>query len=78
MNKEEMDAAVQSLREAKELAYQLAEHIASQTESAKKAIFATGILYASLASMHGMTMHQAMGLLMEVYKEHDNFMKGMQ
>lgn len=74
-SKEEIDAAKEGLREAQDLAHKLAEYTVNETDSSRKAIFASGILFASLASMYGMSMHQAMGLLMMVYRRHEEFMK---
>ena len=71
----DIDDAKKKLKEAAELAQKMAEFVVEETQSTKKAIFASGILYASLASMNGMTMHQAITLLMEVYKKHEQFMK---
>ncbi len=72
---DQLEEARRGLVEASDLAHKMAEFVVGETESAKKAIFASGILYASLASMHGMTMHQAMDLLMQVYRRHEEFMK---
>ena len=74
-SKEEEEAAKVGIREASELAHKMAEFVVNETQSTRKAIFASGILYASLASMNGMSMHDAMGLLMEVYRKHEAFMK---
>lgn len=74
-SKEEIDAATVGIKESAELAHKMAEFVISETQSTRKAIFASGILYASLASMNGMSMHDAMALLMEVYRKHEAFMK---
>ena len=74
-SQEEIEAAKRGLKEAAELAHKMAEFVVEETQSTKKAIFASGILYASLASMNGMTMHEAISLLMDVYKRHEQFMK---
>lgn len=63
------------IKAAAELSYKMAQMITEETQSAKRAIQASAILYASLASMYGMTMHDAMGLLMDLYKKHEQFMK---
>lgn len=74
-SKEEMDAAYVGVKDAADLAHKMAEFVISETQSTRKAIFASGILFASLASMNGMTMHDAMALLMDVYRKHEAFMK---
>jgi len=74
-SKEEIDAAKVGIKEASELAHKITEFVVGETQSTRKAIFASGILYASLASMNGMSMHDAMALLMEVYRKHAAFMK---
>ena len=74
-SKEEIEQAGKRLREAADLAQKMAEFVVGETESTRMAIMASGILYASLASMHGMNMHDAMGLLMDVYKRHEEFLR---
>lgn len=74
-SREQMEEARIAITDAADLAHRMAEFIVQETESTKKAIFASGILYASLASMHGMTMHQAMDLLMQLYRRHEEFMR---
>lgn len=63
------------MRGAADLAGKMAEMMVQETESSRKAICASALLYSSLASMYGMSMHDAMGLLMELYKKHEQFMK---
>ena len=63
------------VKSAAELASKMAELMVQETQSSRKAIYASAILYASLAGMYGMTMHDAMALLMELYKRHEKFMK---
>lgn len=63
------------MKSAAELASKMAELMVQETQSSRKAIYASAILYASLAGMYGMTMHDAMALLMELYKKHEKFMK---
>ena len=63
------------VKSAAELASKMAELMVQETQSSRKAIYASAILYASLAGMYGMSMHDAMGLLMELYKKHEKFMK---
>lgn len=63
------------MKSAAELASKMAELTVQETQSSRKAIYASAILYASLAGMYGMTMHDAMALLMELYKRHEKFMK---
>ena len=72
-SKEEIEQASRRVREAADLAQRMAEFVVGETESSRMAIMASGILYASLASMHGMTMHDAMALLMDVYRRHEQF-----
>ena len=60
---------------AAELAGKMAELMVQETQSSRKAIYASAILYASLAGMYGMSMHDAMGLLMELYRKHEQFLK---
>ena len=70
-----MDEATKEVKSAAELAGKLAELMVQETQSSRKAIYASAILYASLAGMYGMSMHDAMALLMELYKKHEKFMK---
>ena len=63
------------MKSAAELASKMAELVVQETQSSRKAIYASAILYASLAGMYGMTMHDAMGLLMELYRKHEQFLK---
>ena len=63
------------VKSAAELASKMAELMVQETQSSRKAIYASAILYASLAGMYGMTMHDAMGLLMELYRKHEQFLK---
>ena len=63
------------VKSAAELASKMAELLVQETQSSRKAIYASAILYASLAGMYGMSMHDAMALLMELYKKHEKFMK---
>ena len=70
-----MDEATKEMKSAAELASKLAELMVQETQSSRKAIYASAILYASLAGMYGMSMHDAMALLMELYKKHEKFMK---
>ena len=70
-----MDKATKEVKDAAEIAGKLAELMVQETQSSRKAIYASAILYASLAGMYGMTMHDAMALLMELYKRHEKFMK---
>ena len=63
------------VKSAAELASKMAELMVQETQSSRKAIYASAILYASLAGMYGMSMHDAMALLMELYKKHEKFMK---
>lgn len=63
------------MKSAAELASKMAELMVQETQSSRKAIYASAILYASLAGMYGMTMHDAMALLMDLYKRHEKFMK---
>ena len=74
-SKEEMDEATRAMKDAADLASKMAEMMVQETQSSRKAIYASAILYASLAGMYGMTMHDAMALLMELYKRHEKFMK---
>lgn len=70
-----MDETTKEMKSAAELASKMAEMMVEETQSSRKAIYASAILYASLAGMYGMSMHDAMGLLMELYKKHEKFMK---
>ena len=70
-----MDEVTKEVKDAAEIAGKLAELMVQETQSSRKAIYASAILYASLAGMYGMTMHDAMALLMELYKRHEKFMK---
>lgn len=70
-----MDEITKEVKGAAELASKMAEMMAQETQSSRKAIYASAILYASLAGMYGMSMHDAMALLMELYKKHEKFMK---
>ena len=70
-----MDEATKEVKSAAELASKMAELMVHETQSSRKAIYASAILYASLAGMYGMSMHDAMALLMELYKKHEKFMK---
>lgn len=70
-----MDEATKEMKSAADLASKMAELMVQETQSSRKAIYASAILYASLAGMYGMSMHDAMGLLMELYKKHEKFMK---
>ena len=70
-----MDEATKEMKSAADLASKMAEFMVQETQSSRKAIYALAILYASLAGMYGMTMHDAMALLMELYKRHEKFMK---
>ena len=70
-----MDEVTREVKDAAEIAGKLAELMVQETQSSRKAIYASAILYASLAGMYGMTMHDAMALLMELYKRHEKFMK---
>jgi hypothetical protein len=63
------------VKSAAELASKMAELMVQETQSSRKAIYASAILYASLAGMYGMSMHDAMGLLMELYRKHEQFLK---
>ena len=63
------------VKSAAELAGKMAELMVQETQSSRKAIYASAILYASLAGMYGMSMHDAMGLLMELYRKHEQFLK---
>ena len=63
------------VKSAAELASKMAELLVQETQSSRKAIYASAILYASLAGMYGMSMHDAMGLLMELYRKHEQFLK---
>lgn len=65
----------QEIKAAADLSYKMAQLLTQETQSSKRAIQATAILYASLASMYGMSMHDAMGLLMDLYKKHEQFLK---
>ena len=73
-----MDETTKEMKSAAELASKMAEMMVQETQSSRKAIYATAILYASLAGMYGMTMHDAMALLMELYKKHEKFLKEQQ
>ena len=73
-----MDEATKEMKSAAELASKMAELMVQETQSSRKAIYASAILYASLAGMYGMSMHDAMGLLMELYKKHEQYMKEQQ
>ena len=73
-----MDEATKEMKSAAELASKMAELMVEETQSSRKAIYASAILYASLAGMYGMSMHDAMGLLMELYKKHEQYMKEQQ
>ena len=66
------------VKSAAELASKMAELMVQETQSSRKAIYASAILYASLAGMYGMSMHDAMSLLMELYKKHEQFMREQQ
>ncbi len=70
-----MDETEKQIKSAAELASKMAELMVQETQSSRKAIYASAILYASLAGMYGMSMHDAMGLLMELYKKHEQYMK---
>lgn len=70
-----MDEATREVKDAADLASKMAELMVQETQSSRKAIYASAILYASLAGMYGMSMHDAMALLMELYKKHEKFMK---
>ena len=70
-----MDEATKEMKSAADLASKMAELMVQETQSSRKAIYASAILYASLAGMYGMSMHDAMALLMELYKKHEIFMK---
>lgn len=70
-----MDEATKEMKSAADLASKMAELMVQETQSSRKAIYASAILYASLAGMYGMSMHDAMALLMELYKKHEKFMK---
>ena len=70
-----MDEATKEIKSAAELASKMAELMVEETQSSRKAIYASAILYASLAGMYGMSMHDAMGLLMELYKKHEQYMR---
>ena len=63
------------VKSAAELASKMAELMVQETQSSRKAIYASAILYASLAGMYGMSMHDAMSLLMELYRKHEQFLK---
>ena len=70
-----MDEVTKEVKDAAEIAGKLAELMVQETQSSRKAIYASAILYASLAGMYGMSMHDAMGLLMELYRKHEQFLK---
>ena len=70
-----MDEVTKEVKDAAEIAGKLAELMVQETQSSRKAIYASAILYASLSGMYGMTMHDAMALFMELYKRHEKFMK---
>ena len=70
-----MDEATKEVKDAAEIAGKLAELMVQETQSSRKAIYASAILYASLAGMYGMSMHDAMSLLMELYRKHEQFLK---
>lgn len=73
-----MDEATRAMKDAADLASKMAEMMVQETQSSRKAIYASAILYASLAGMYGMSMHDAMALLMELYKKHEKFMREQQ
>ena len=73
MTPEEFREAKQGLQESKWLSKELAEHIVASTDSARVGIFASGILFASLAAMNGMSMHSAISLVMQIYKDVEKF-----
>ena len=73
-----MDEATREMKSAADLASKMAELMVQETESSRRAICASAILYASLAGMYGMSMHEAMGLLMKLYKRQEKFMKEME
>ena len=70
---EERREAIEGLQEAKWLAKELAEHIVESTDSARVGIFAAGMLFGSLSAMQGMSMHSAISVLMQVYKNAEKF-----
>lgn len=73
-----MDEATREMKNVADLANKMAELMVQETQSSRKAIYASAILYTSLAGMYGMSMHDAMGLLMELYKKHEQYMKEQQ
>ena len=72
--KEEMSEAQKvfevkkSFNNAKRLSGHMAELLYHQDETVKEKIIASGLLFASIAALHGVTLHQATALLMEVYR----------
>ena len=45
----------------------------ASTDSTRVAIFASGILFSSLAAMNGLSMHSAVSLVMQIYKDAEKF-----
>jgi len=70
---EEEREAREKQPEAKWLAKELAEHILASTDSTRVAIFASGILFSSLSAMNGLSMHSAISLVMQIYKDAEKF-----
>lgn len=65
------EEAQEGIRQAKYIAAHLGLEIANMTESAKVAIYSAAITYASFCAMHGVGLHQALELLMSIYKQID-------
>jgi hypothetical protein len=63
----------QDLPKAKILAAQLAELVYAQDETMRQKIIASGILFSSLAAMHGIPLTHAIHLLVSCYELADNF-----
>lgn len=70
---EEVREAKEKMQEAKWLASELAEHTVSSTNSSRVGILSAGILFSSLAAMNGMSMHSAISLVMQIYKDVEKF-----
>ena len=69
MIEDERDEARVLLRRAIVLAQHHGLALAGEASSMREALVAVSIMYSSLGSAAGCTMHQLMGLLMETHKQ---------
>ena len=70
MNRDE-DEAREGIRQAKMIAAHLGIEIANNTDSARVGVYAAAITYAGFCAMHGVSLHSALELLMNLYKQLD-------